>query len=95
MRKFVQALGPGVVILVGRAERDVVHTAGAGMRGSDIGAHRHVQLGRRAALAHFVNMHVVVVRFRVRIVADMTGVHDMDEHHVGRPQLRHRHGNRS
>ena len=42
--------------LVRRAERDVVHAAGALLGRRQAGLDRDVQLGRRAALAHLVDM---------------------------------------
>ena len=71
-----------------------MHAAGAGMRRREIGPHRDVQLGGRAALAHLIDVHAVAVRFRMRIVAHLLHVHDLREHQIGRPQLRHRHGDR-
>ena len=72
-----------------------MHAAGAGVRRREIRPHRDVQLGRRPLLAHLIDVNGIALRLRMRIVPNRLHVHDMGEHQIGRPQLRHRHDDRS
>ena len=61
-----------------------MHAAPSLPCGREIRLHRHVQLRRRATLAHLVDVHGVLRVLRMRIGAHGPHVHDRGQHRVGR-----------
>ena len=92
--QLVQPLGPAVIVGVRRAERHVMHAAGALARGPQIRLHRDVQLRAGAAVAHLVDVHGILGAFGMRIGAHPAHAHQRGQHRVGRLEVRHAQGDR-
>src|SRR5690606_5817984 len=90
-----QTFGPGVIFFfVRRAEGNVMYACSTRTGGGEIRLHCHVQFSMRTTRTHFKDMHGILVVVRVRIIADSTHPHDLDDHCFGTGEFGDAHRNR-
>ena len=79
----IQPLGPGVIVLVGSAEGNVVDSAGALTSHLQVRLHRDVQLRVRPATPHLEDMHASARVVGIRYVPHLSHVEDFGQQRVG------------